>query len=254
MRLSLLSLPALAAATLDAYSSSSCLQPIRASAPTDCIERLVESTALVDTMLALNSPFLTPPLKALFGLDNVTSDADFVNALAIPLGSWQARNWDGTVGSSRFDAFCTALTNTTSSTSSPAASSLADSLSALDLGASSFPQDPRKAIASLATYAEYVKQHVAPLCPPDEPQDACFGTDEYPGDALDDYEWRSWAYQFCSEWGYFIGAAPQGTPSLVSRLLTVEYTSKICRKAFPPGELNRASASLSLFLPLPRSS
>ncbi|GAA5846293.1 hypothetical protein JCM9279_005895 [Rhodotorula babjevae] len=218
-------------------------EPIRASAPADCIERLVESTSLVDTMLALNSPFLTPPLKALFGLDNVTSDADFVNALAIPLGSWQARNWDGTVGSSRFDAFCAALTNTTSSTSSPAASSLADSHAvALDLGTTSFPQDPRKAIASLASYADYVKQHVAVLCPPDEPQDACFGTDEYPGEALDDYEWRSWAYQFCSEWGYFIGAAPQGTPSLVSRLLTVEYTSKICRKAFPPGELNRVPA------------
>ncbi|GAA5913102.1 hypothetical protein JCM8208_000741 [Rhodotorula glutinis] len=215
-------------------------EPIRASAPADCIERLVESTALVDTMLALNSPFLTPPLKALFGLDNVTSDADFVNALAIPLGSWQARNWDGAVGSSRFDAFCAALTNTTSSTSSAAASSLSDSLAAaVGLGAVAFPQDPRKAIASLATYAEYIKQHVAVLCPPDEAQDACFGTDEYPGDALDDYEWRSWAYQFCTEWGYFIGAAPEGTPSLVSRLLTVEYTSKICRKAFPPGELNR---------------
>ncbi|GAA5938535.1 hypothetical protein JCM3775_002153 [Rhodotorula graminis] len=218
-------------------------EPIRASAPADCIERLVESTSLVDTMLALNSPSLTPPLKALFGLDNVTSDADFVNALAIPLGSWQARNWDGAVGSSRFDAFCAALTNKTST--AIAASALSDSLVAAfspTLGATSFPQDPRKAIASLAAYGEYVKQHVAPLCPPDESQDGCFGTDEYPGDALDDYEWRSWAYQFCTEWGYFIGAAPEGTPSLVSRLLTVEYTSKICRKAFPPGELNRVPA------------
>lgn len=41
-----------------------------------------------------------------------------------------------------------------------------------------------------------------------------------------------------AEWGYFIGAAPKGHPTIVSRLITADYTGQICTKAFPPGELN----------------
>lgn len=172
------------------------LQPIRASAPADCIERLVENTALIDSLLSLNSSLVTPSLKSFFGLPDVTADADFVNALALPLGSWQARNWDGTVGSSRFDAFCDALTGNTSSLSTPARPIDAALLEGLD--GLALPKDPRKTLASMSTYAAYVKEHIAALCPPDEPQDACFGTDEYSGDGLDEYEWKSWAWQFCS--------------------------------------------------------
>lgn len=184
------------------------LQPIRASAPADCIERLAENTALIDSLLSLNSSLVTPSLKSFFGLSNVTADADFVNALALPLGSWQARNWDGTVGSSRFDAFCDALTGNTSSLSTPARPIDAALLEGLD--GLALPKDPRKTLASMSTYAAYVKEHIAALCPPDELQDACFGTDEYSGDGLDEYEWKSWAWQFCS-------GAPQFLATSVAR-------------------------------------
>ena len=47
---------------------------------------------------------------------------------------------------------------------------------------------------------------------------------------------------FATEWGYFIGHPPSPeAPSIVSRLLDTEYTSKICRLAFPDGKVNRAS-------------
>ncbi|BGP09905.1 hypothetical protein JCM10049v2_005781 [Rhodotorula toruloides] len=209
-------------------------EPIRQNGPSECIDRLVNHTSLIDSLLALEQPALTSALKGYFGLGNVTSDADFVNALAIPLGSWQARNWDPSVGSTRFFEFCDAITANSSSIYE------ADLFQPAQLAAlPSLPRDPRKALASFAGYASYVREHVATLCPPDTAQDDCFGTDEYSGDELDDYEWKSWAYQFCTEWGYFIGAPPDSEhPSLVSRLLTTEYTSKICRKAFPPGELN----------------
>ncbi|BGP42000.1 hypothetical protein JCM10449v2_005997 [Rhodotorula kratochvilovae] len=219
-------------------------EPIRQSAPADCVERLVENTALIDSLLLLNSSSLTSSLRGYFGLPNVTSDADFVNALALPLGSWQERNWDPTVGSRRFGAFCDALTNLTSLDSpSPSPVPFLSFPSPATLDRLALSKTPRETLESFSTYAAYVKQHIVPLCPPDEPQDACFGTDEYSGDGLDEYEWKSWAYQFCTEWGYFIGAAPEGTPSLVSRLLTPDYTGKICRRAFPPGKLNRVPAS-----------
>lgn len=38
----------------------------------------------------------------------------------------------------------------------------------------------------------------------------------------------------CTEWGYFQGAAPENATTIVSRLLTTNYTSQICREAFPP--------------------
>jgi hypothetical protein len=41
-----------------------------------------------------------------------------------------------------------------------------------------------------------------------------------------------------TEWGYFIGAAPKGHPTIVSRSITPEYTGQICKKAFLPGKLN----------------
>ncbi|KAG8732801.1 hypothetical protein FRC11_010926 [Ceratobasidium sp. 423] len=43
--------------------------------------------------------------------------------------------------------------------------------------------------------------------------------------------------QVCTEWGYFMGAPPnKAHPTIVSRRLTLDYTSAICRQAFPPGE------------------
>lgn len=230
--------------------------PIMEHGPRECIEHLTNHTALIDSVLALNSSLLTPRLKGAFGLGGITSDADFVNALAIPLGSWQARNWDPAVGSSRFFEFCDALVV---QGESPAVSSRASDWTRR------LPADPRKEFESLAGYAAYVREHVAALCPPDLTQDECFGTDEYGGDDLEEAPWKSWSYQFCtgahccfpaprcsharplipgasvrSEWGYFIGHGPKADkPSVVSRLLDVEYTSKICRLGFPDGEVNR---------------
>ena len=41
-----------------------------------------------------------------------------------------------------------------------------------------------------------------------------------------------------TEWGYFMPAAPEDTPSLLSRQIDLEYTSKICKMAFPDGKWN----------------
>ncbi|BGP26294.1 extracelular serine carboxypeptidase [Rhodotorula toruloides] len=213
-------------------------EPIRQNGPPECIDRLVNHTSLIDSLLAYQQPALTTALKGYFGLGNVTSDADFVNALAIPLGFWQARNWDHSVGSTRFFEFCDALAANAS------LAHISDLFQPAQLAVlPSLPQDPRTALARFAAYASYIREHIAILCPPDTAQDHCFGTDQYSGDELDDYEWKSWAYQVCTEWGYFIGAPPDREhPSLVSRLLTTDYTSKICRKAFMPGELNSVPA------------
>ncbi|GAA5977759.1 hypothetical protein JCM10908_005082 [Rhodotorula pacifica] len=208
--------------------------PIMQHGPAECISLLQNHTELIDTLLELKTPFVTSRLKDAFGLGNVTSDADFANALALPLGSWQARNWDPAVGSTRFFQFCDAITANSSSSSAAGFDSRVASLFP------SLPSDPRKALESFQGYAAYVRDHVTVLCPPGATQDECFGSDEYGGDDLEEAPWKSWAYQFCTEWGYFMGHPPSPEePSIVSRLLDVEYASKVCRIAFPPGELNK---------------
>ncbi|GAA6019817.1 hypothetical protein JCM11491_000282 [Sporobolomyces phaffii] len=206
--------------------------PIQEHAPKECISQLENHTAAIDSILAVKNSFLTSSLKSYFGLPNVTSDVDFANALTLPLGSWQARNWDPKVGSKTFHRFCEALT--------------ANSTSSLDLDLDflpKWPSNPRKQLAAFSNYATYVKEHIASRCPEGVAQDDCFGTDLYEGDGIEEAPWKSWAYQFCTEWGYFIGAAPKGHPTIVSRLITADYTGQICTKAFPPGELNAVPAT-----------
>lgn len=175
--------------------------PIVQYGPSECISLLQNHTELIDSLLELKMPYITSRLKGAFGLGNITSDADFVNALAIPLGSWQARNWDPAVGSTRFFRFCDALTPPTNDSNNNSTSIVASLFPSL-------PSDPKKALESLQGYANYVSEHVAPLCPPDATQDECFGTDEYGGDSLEEAPWKSWSYQFCT--GGFISSLPSG--------------------------------------------
>ncbi|BGP18290.1 hypothetical protein JCM10213_008464 [Rhodosporidiobolus nylandii] len=205
-------------------------EPIRINGPDLCISRLISHTSTVDSLLALKSSFVTSSLKSFFGLPNVTRDVDFVNALALPLGSYQAQNWDPKVGSPFFTEFCHAIEQQPSS-ALPAP--LEEALTAL------WPKDPRSRFAALSSYAAFIKERIASACTDGMSQDECFGTDDYSGTGLEEAPWKSWSYQFCTEWGYFIGSAPKDKPSLVSRLITTDYTAQVCRGAFPPGELNR---------------
>lgn len=39
----------------------------------------------------------------------------------------------------------------------------------------------------------------------------------------------------CTQWGYFMPAPTEG-PSILSKFVTLDYTSKICRQAYLPGK------------------
>ncbi|GAA5893938.1 hypothetical protein JCM6882_003133 [Rhodosporidiobolus microsporus] len=215
-------------------------EPIRLNGPPECISRLINHTELIDSLLALKSPFVTSSLKSFFGLSNITLEEDFVNALALPLGGYQGQNWDPLVGSHLFQAFCHAIEEDQPASSVLALpASLESALESLAHLFPHWPKDPRSRFAAFSSYAAFIKSTISAACPEGQSQDSCFGTDDFGGTGLEESSWRSWSYQFCQEWGYFIGAAPEGHPSLVSRLITPDYTGQICRKAFPPGEINR---------------
>lgn len=248
-------------------------EPIRLSAPTRCVENVVRHTEMIDSVLALGSPLVSKALKSFFGL-NISRDDDFVNALSIPLGSFQAQNWDE-LGPSAFTIFCDAIGGNGTEGATileggvvkeqivlgPTTRSTVEAIH--DTLSKTPPIDPRRTFSEFSAYATYIKEHVASLCPPEMTDDECFGSEGMgeDGEDSDIASWKSWIYQVCtgelctsyarygtdhsfrishwydcitisSEWGYFMPAPTLERPSLISRLITLEYTSKICRSAF----------------------
>ncbi|CAK7266654.1 hypothetical protein SEPCBS57363_002199 [Sporothrix epigloea] len=173
-------------------------------------------------------------LKHAFGLGNLTHDDDFAAVLSNAMGGWQATNWDPTQTSPQFDWYCGNVT--------------ADTLLYPDLAAA------RTTVRSLLEATSYGDPDVVAVLEepmlnyigwirtthqckdPAKSQDDCFSNHNATFYRQDDIaqHWRSWPYQFCTQWGYL--ATGSGVPSdrlpLVSRLLDLDYLSIICREAF----------------------
>ncbi|KAG8776778.1 hypothetical protein FRC20_004585 [Serendipita sp. 405] len=196
---------------------------IRTAAPQACSTLIQSSMTQIDSLLA-NSTLRTP-LKALFGLRGLQHDDDFVSVLSWPLGSFQGKNWDPKVGSTGFEEFCAKLVDEDD------IDAMESEREATRLG---LPVD-----LVIFRYAKYIRALVDQLCPNTEEQEDCFGThnaSKFQGTSLQE-TWRLWIFQVCTEWGYFIPAPPDPEwPSMISRLIDLEFESKICRQAFPPGK------------------
>lgn len=112
-------------------------------------------------------------LKSQFGLEGITHDQDFVNALTEPLGAWQSLVWKKPYEDNTFMKMCHALHEGEES-------------------------------SDFQRYAGWIKQNVASQCPEGSSQDDCWGTFNsisLQADSLDE-TWRLWPWQFCTEWGY----------------------------------------------------
>ncbi|KIY51723.1 peptidase S28 [Fistulina hepatica ATCC 64428] len=207
---------------------------IRRYAPERCSSHLVNVITTIDAVLA-HGGLPVRALKSLFGLGALEHDEDFVSVLEAPLGSWQAKCWDPEFGSNEFDEFCATLdkprfgAGEVNSLDRPfnhmlRQVSVSDGLS-FDL--------------AIVNYAHYIRKHVVSQCPKKATIEECFGTydDSKYRETTLDQNWRLWLFQVCTEWGYFTTAPPDpAIPRIISKLITLEYESKICRQAFPPGK------------------
>ncbi|WVQ63792.1 uncharacterized protein L199_001946 [Kwoniella botswanensis] len=193
--------------------------PIQRYAPENCINTLQAAIELIDHLLDQPEP-IPRYLKGLFGLEELLSNEDFADVISGPLGYWQAKNWDPKVGSNEFYNFCDSLTAKGAGSK---------------LGLIRIP-------ASIINYGKYIKENVVARCPRSKGKPAtdiedCFGTSQDSKFRETDLEqtWRLWLFQVCTQWGYFMPAPLEG-PRIISNKLTLEYTSKTCRQAFPPGK------------------
>ena len=89
----------------------------------------------------------------------------------------------------------------------------------------------------MLNYIGYVNlTQVAPCADEGETQDECFSNYNQTFYAQDDLTqtWRSWPYQYCSQWGFLQtgSGVPADQLPLISRTLTLEYETIICRDAF----------------------
>ncbi len=213
-------------------------EPIRVNAPGECMSLLTKHTAAIDSLLGLNNGPLTQALKNYFGLGGISRDEDFVNALTLPLGAWQARNWDPQVSTDAFFDFCDRLVGDEDDGEPGVAERVWAGMEEALREYVRLPSWPGRSFASFANYAAFVKDEIAAACPDEADQDGCFGNGEYASEdvSIRGAEWKAWPAQFCAEWGYLQGGAPEGHPTIVSRLLTPEYAGEICELAFPPGK------------------
>ncbi|KAF5377966.1 hypothetical protein D9615_006701 [Tricholomella constricta] len=208
------------------------MEVIRLAADPICSSHLENSISIIDEIL--DHRLFVRHLKALFGVKDLQHDEDFVSLIEAPLGSWQSKVWDPTVGSTTFDDFCHALKKPLGHHNASIADQPFGHTSRMVTIADGFKLD-----FSIVNYALWIKEHIVSRCPPDRTVEQCFGTfddTQYQETSLDQ-DWRLWQFQVCTQWGYFTTSPPnENWPRIISRRLTLEYESKICKQAFPPGK------------------
>ncbi|GLB38681.1 putative peptidase S28 [Lyophyllum shimeji] len=226
------------AVTHAALSNWEYMEVIRQAADPKCSSHLERSIVTIDNIL--DFPRLGGYLKALFGVKGLKHDVDFVSLIQEPLGSWQSKVWDPAVGSATFDEFCGNLSKPFGHFSAAAADLPFNHPSRMVAIADDFHVD-----FAIVNYAKWIKQHVVSRCPADQTVEQCFGTfndTQYQVTTLDQ-DWRLWQFQVCTQWGYFTTAPlNQKHPRIISRRLTLDYLSKICKQAYPPGKHFRVPA------------
>ncbi|EME89323.1 uncharacterized protein MYCFIDRAFT_201884 [Pseudocercospora fijiensis CIRAD86] len=193
-------------------------QPIAEKAPQDCIAAQRLLIDVIDSILIDKSDTNLPTeLKSVFGFENVTYLTGFADVLTSPLSYWQSLNWVHLLY--------------------PGTDSLRSSVTGLiQRGGRHEPNEIL--VGSMLNAIGYFNLTVVDDCASQNmTQDECFGSDHNKtytsATSIEDAYWKSWPYQYCTEWGYLqTGNTPKGELPLISRTLDLEYRSLICRMAF----------------------
>lgn len=162
-------------------------------------------------------------------------DDDFANVLSYGIGGWQGRNWDPAANDPTFSEYCGNMTANT--ILYPATKKLTKTAEHL-LHEGGYGHETKSLLTHMLNYIGYVNLTiVTPAKASGETLDQYYSTYNETFYAQDDYAssvWRSWPYQYCSQWGFLQtgSGVPANQLPLISRTLTLEYETMICRDAF----------------------
>ncbi|EPE10865.1 serine peptidase [Ophiostoma piceae UAMH 11346] len=231
--------------TLWAYHASSAVveaiddfwqyfDPVRQGLPQNCSADVQLVVEHVDNILLHGSAADKQALKASFGLTGVEHDDDFASVLENGPWNWQEHDFDS--GYSNVYQFCDYVENAVVGVFNTTCKAGATTPSAKGVGL-------KKALNG---YTKWVKDVLVPgYC---EGYDSsyvgtnnvdCFNTYDatspfYTDISLDNAVDRQWVWLLCNEpFGFWQDGAPEGTPTVVSRLVTAEYWQRQCPLYFP---------------------
>lgn len=167
--------------------------------PSACIDATQKVTNVIDNILiGQNDTKYITELKAVFGLPNVTSNADFANALTGGISGLQSYNWDPTQSDDYFFTYCDIVGNT--SVYYPSTESVRSTVEEL-ISVGGWENETDTLSNHFLNYIGYVNGSAVASCPEGYTQDECFASSWPELYAEDDITqtWRSWPYQYCTQ-------------------------------------------------------
>jgi hypothetical protein len=232
-------------------------QPIVQYGPQTCIKNLQYLTNVVDhILLEPQNKDLIPTLKKAFGLEGLNHDEDFASALSFSTGYWQERNWDPAVNSPVFHQFCEKLSS--NEMLYPATAGLKPTVQKL-FEAANYSSQAAELMNPMLNYIGFVNETVVQQCPAPSTLNDCYSNYNFSYYAQDDINqsWRTWPYQYCTQWGYLMpgSTTPSDLLPIISRAVTLEYEALICKHAFnitTPSDVDAINRYGNLTIAYPR--
>ncbi|KAK6439522.1 hypothetical protein LTR95_004273 [Oleoguttula sp. CCFEE 5521] len=206
--------------------------PVQQGMPANCSADVSKVIDYMDNVLETGTADEVTALKTQFGLETVEHHDDFMAALENGPWLWQGNQLYRTTG---FFTWCDYIENVSPAQTNNATNVALPSSSGVGLD------------KALAGYAQWMREELLPgYCEgygyadfAGENNTACLNsysatsplyTDTSLSNAVD----RQWVWMTCNEpFGYWQDGAPEGTPTIVSRLITPEYYIRMCGLYFP---------------------
>ncbi|KAF2013976.1 peptidase S28 [Aaosphaeria arxii CBS 175.79] len=219
--------------TVAIYDFWQYFEPIRQFAPPDVVANTQTMIDVIDKiLLAGNNEEDVKKLKSVFGLGNVTSNADFANIFSNGIYGWQGTNWDPEDNSPGFYYYTNNLTTTLNNKDLENLRSKVQEV--ISLAGYDNSTDVENILLNAINY--YNLTSVANWAKTNITQDEYYTQldDEFwQQDGIDQQGWRSWYWQVCTEYGYIqTGNTPKEIKPLISRTIDLEYGTYFCRSAF----------------------
>ncbi|OSC97649.1 peptidase S28 [Trametes coccinea BRFM310] len=200
-------------------------EPIIEYMPQNCSTDMQAVIAYVDDTVASGDTSKIQALKENFGLGGMVHNDDFASHITDEfIGHWQESGM--IMGNGAFQEFCDVLeTDDNGKPAGPQGLGLQHALSAwgaysrVDVNASESPYLDRKELScnlhEIACFGTY------------NPQSPNYTNTTVPNDT------RSWQWMVCSAFGFWQNGAPEGKPSIVSRMIDNAYYQRTCQLYFP---------------------
>ncbi|PHH60973.1 hypothetical protein CDD81_988 [Ophiocordyceps australis] len=211
----------------------------RHAAPGDCSDSLQRLVHVIDGHLCSGDEARAKQLKELFGLGELWND-EFADTIKAGIEGLQSTNWDPDEDDGTLGLFCAAITSDARLFASTAhlMPRVRDAVLFVYGDTGDDVLSHESLVARMLNYIGFVRDSVRKsrreLCK-NKTQRECYSARLLKDDTeISDSWFRSWTYQTCTQWGYFVTGTgvPHDRLPLVSRALTYEYATVLCRRFF----------------------